>query len=57
MEHSGESTMHCGLIFGRPSLLGRHGRPKVVSIKIFTISRDRFGRPDIIFSIQATGGR
>ena len=29
------------------------GRPKVVSIKIFTVSRDRFGLPDRNFSIQA----
>ena len=34
-------------------ILGRPGCPKVVSIKIFTVSRDRFGLPDRNFSIQA----
>ena len=38
---------------GRLSLLGRPGRPKVVPIKIFTVSRDRFSLPDRNFSIQA----
>ena len=47
LEYSGESTMHHGIFLGRPS------RPKVVSIEIFTVSRDRFGLPDIKFSIQA----
>ena len=32
--------------FGSYQFFGRLGCPKVVSIKTFTISRDRFGRPD-----------
>ena len=38
--------MHCRIFLDRLSLLGRPGRPKVVSIKTFTIFRDRFGLPD-----------
>ena len=45
--------MHHGIFFGRLSNLGRPGRSKMVSIKIFTVSRDRFGLPDKNFSIQA----
>ena len=52
LEYSGESTVHHGIFLGRFSLLGRPSRPKVISIKIFTVSRDRFGLPDIIFSFQ-----
>ena len=45
--------MYHEIFLGRLSLLGRPGRPKVVSIKIFTVSRDRFGLSDRDFSIQA----
>ena len=47
LEHGGKSTVHCRIFLDRLS------RPKVVSIKTFMIFRDRFGLPDINFSIQA----
>ena len=55
MEHSGGS-IRCfvGYFFGPLSLLGHPGRPKVISIKLFTISRGHFGLPDRIFSSQGT---
>ena len=53
LEHGGESKVHCRVFLDRLSLLGRPGRPKVVSIKTFTIFRDRFGLPDRNLSIQA----
>ena len=53
LEHSGVSTVHREIFLDRLSLLGRPSRPKVVSIKTFTISRDHFGLPDRNFSIQA----
>ena len=49
--------MHHGIFLGRFSLLGRPSRPKVISIKIFTVSRDRFGLPDIIFFFSRDRGR
>ena len=53
LEHGGAGTVHCRIFLDRLSLLGRPGRPKVISIKTFMIFRDRFGLPDINFSIQA----
>ena len=52
LEHSVESTVHCGIFWGHVSLLGRPSRPKVVSIEIFTFYRDLFSRPNRNFSIQ-----
>ena len=43
LEHNGESTVHCGTRLDRLSLLGPPGHLKMIAIKMFMISRDRFG--------------
>ena len=52
LEHSGKSTVHHGIFLGPLSLLGRPVLPKMVSIKIFTVSRDLFGLPYRSFAIH-----